>query len=533
VGHEAGKIAAPPAIVGDFLLLPVNGAPQAAIRVFSIASGKEEPLVAVQSIAAAGSIAAAPAALGRGALVITEQGGLFVLDRTAADDVAPFRIVASRPGSLEKAVHYAVPGGSAFWLADRTLTRYRIQGARIEQEAFSDLGMKFLQAPVMEGGTMFQVLQAAGMPGVVVSTFNPETYMPVWQTWLASPLVAEPLLGKDSGKLTAVTKNGGLFRAPPDALKPSEKPWEPLLAIDSSRLTKSLGSLLPLGGERFALTSGAATTQIVIYDPQEQDRQFRRLVSPQEMSAAPGAFGGGLLAPCVNGQVFLLDADALGNMAKPLEPPVKGVTAWSWETPAAVDDKLAVLSDGDRRLMTIGISKADPKALTAVATAATKNGLVSPVAVLGQVVFVVARNAVDATDSLLSFGLPKLTPGKSHVLGTHCAWGPRRVGKMVLVATEEGPAPTEKGRLLAIDERQQVVWQKDLDYGPLAGMPYVSGDEIFLSARSGIVWRISAADGSELGKVDAGCPLGTGPVLIGGRVMIGGHEGSLLEVKRP
>ena len=104
--------------------------------------------------------------------------------------------------------------------------------------------------------------------------------------------------------------------------------------------------------------------------------------------------------------------------------------------------------------------------------------------------------------------------------------GPERVGNLVLLATEEN-------RLLAIDERQQVVWQSVLGYGPLAGVPCLSGGEIFLSARSGMVWRISAADGKELGKVDAGCPLGTGPLVVGSRVIIGGHDGSLLEVKRP
>ena len=56
VGHEAGKIAAPPVIVGDFLLLPVNDAPsEATIRVFSISPGKEgEPLRPVQTIRVAG-----------------------------------------------------------------------------------------------------------------------------------------------------------------------------------------------------------------------------------------------------------------------------------------------------------------------------------------------------------------------------------------------------------------------------------------------------------------------------------------------
>ena len=385
--------------------------------------------------------------------------------------------------------------------------------------------MKFVQRPVIDGDTMFQVLQKAGMPGVTVAAFDLQKNEAVWQTWLAAPLAAEPTLGSLSGKLIAVTASGGVFRAPSADLKPLEKPWQPVLTIDSSRLAKPLCSLLPLRGEIFAMTSGADTTQIVIYDPREQDRQFRWLLSPRDMSVAPGAFAGGLLAACRNGQVFLLDPEARGEMATPMPPPLKDVNTWEWRTPVAVDDNLAVLSDGDKRLMAIHIGSNGDKALTEVAAATTKIRLVSPVAVLGKVVFVIARDAADSTDSLLSFELPGLAPGVSLALHARSAWGPQRVGKCVLVATES--------RLFAIGEQRKVVWQSDLKYGPLAGMPCLSGDEIFLSARRGTVWRISASDGKELGAVDAGCPLGTGPLVVGGRVIIGGHEGSLLETKRP
>ena len=87
-------------------------------------------------------------------------------------------------------------------------------------QAISDLGMRFVQAPVIDGGTMFQVLQKSGMPGVTVSAFDLVKNEAVWQTWLAAPLVAEPTLGPVSGKLTAVTASGGVFRGRPTGLKP-------------------------------------------------------------------------------------------------------------------------------------------------------------------------------------------------------------------------------------------------------------------------------------------------------------------------
>jgi outer membrane protein assembly factor BamB len=535
VGHEAGTISAPPAVVGDFLLLPVNSSPsEAAIRIYSIAKDKAGgPLAAAQAIPVAGSIDMSPVAWGSGAAVVTAQGGLYALARTKGNATEPFQPAASRPVSLNvKSAHYLLPNGNTFLVADRQLTRYATSGDRILPTRTIDLlGMEFVHAPRTDDGAMFAAVKRPAMRGVTVAAFNLDKLDDqdsAWQTWVAAPLVAEPTLGAASGKLTAVTASGGMFRGSPAALPPPEgtkaaiAPWEPVLTVDSGRLSKPLASLLPLPGEMFAMTSGADTNQIVIYDPREQDKQFRRLLSPKEMSVGPGAFAHGLLVPCVDGEVFLLDLEAQGQMARPLPPALQDVKEWNWRTPVAVDDKLAALCDGDKRLMIVNIANTDDgKALAETAAATLKTELTSPVAVVGKVVFV-----ADATDSLLSFSVPGLTSGRPLALGSRCIFGPRRLGDFVLVATA-------KGRLFCVNEQQEVVWQADLKYGPLSGAPFLAGDDIYLSAQSGMVWRVSAASGKELGKVDAGCPLGTGPMLIGTRLIVGGHDGSLLELKKP
>jgi outer membrane protein assembly factor BamB len=549
VGHEAGKIAAPPTVVGDFLFLPVNDAPtEAAIHIYSIAKVADgEPLKAIQTIRVPGSVAASPVALGGGVVVVTEQGGLFALDRFALDrsaldrsaldrsaldhsdagNPAAFQQVASRQVALsEKPAQFAVSDGKTLWVADRQLTRYAIRADRIVPEATGDLGMAFIRPPRIEAGTMFVVLQRTGQPGLTAAAFDLQKNDSIWQTWIAAPLVAAPLLGVPSGKLTAVTASGGMFRTSLaglklDGTKHSGQTLEPILTIDPSRLLKPLVSLLPLPGEMFAMTSGADTRQIVIYDPKEQDKQFRRVLTPQPIAVGPGAFAGGLLTPCKNGQVFLLDAEARGQMARPLPPALADVNVWNWRTPLAIDDQHAVICDGDKRLTMVTTTNSDDgPALTEAAAVTSKVGLVSPLARLGKTVCV-----ADSSNRLLSFGLPGLTQGKSQELGSRCVWGPQQAGKLVLVATENN-------RLFAVNE-QQTVWQAALNYGPLTGLPYVTGDEIYLSSRGGMVVRISAADGKELGKTDVGCPLGTGPLVTGSGVIVGGHEGSLLMVQKP
>ena len=70
-------------------------------------------------------------------------------------------------------------------------------------------------------------------------------------------------------------------------------------------------------------------------------------------------------------------------------------------------------------------------------------------------------------------------------------------------------------------------------YGPLAGAPLAVGDHLLLASRSGVVWRIDAANGKELGKVEVGSPLGAGPTALGDQLLVGGHDGTLYEVRQP
>ena len=329
LGHEAAAIAAPPAVLDDFLLVPINDSPaEATLRILAISKGKEgEPLKPVQAIRLAGHVDATPAAVGHGAAVVTAEGSLFALDRSEAGSPLPFRVVASRQTSLkERAKRYLVSGGAAFWVADEQLTRYavNVDQQRLVPRAVSDVGVKFAGDPSVDGGTVFDVFKKRGMPGVTVSALDIAKNEPVWQTWVGAPLVAEPVVDQLSGKLTAVTASGGMFREAPDGLKPSVPPWQPVLAVESTRLLKPLVSLLPLSGERFAMTSGAETAQIVIYDPKKEQTGCRWLLSPREMAVAPELFAGGLLTPCVDGQVFLLDPDASGEMAKPLAASRRG-----------------------------------------------------------------------------------------------------------------------------------------------------------------------------------------------------------------
>ena len=128
---------------------------------------------------------------------------------------------------------------------------------------------------------------------MTVSVFDLAKHEAVWQTWLAAPLAGELAVGADANKnsgqlITAVTASGGVFRAALDGLKPGCPPWEPLAAIDASMLAKPLRSLLPLPGGMYALTGGADTRDIWLYDPKVGDEPFHFMQCERHVDRAGG-----------------------------------------------------------------------------------------------------------------------------------------------------------------------------------------------------------------------------------------------------
>ena len=54
-----------------------------------------------------------------------------------------------------------------------------------------------------------------------------------------------------------------------------------------------------------------------------------------------------------------------------------------------------------------------------------------------------------------------------------------------------------------------------------------------LASTHGVVWRVDAANGEELSKIDSGCLLATGVVEVAGRLFVGSPDGCLYEVTLP
>ena len=458
-------------------------------------------------------------------LVAAAEGMLYVYDVGGSDPAAPLRKIAESPlTEAESPRRYALLRGDRFWVADTKLARYRLRGAegRLSLGLIAESRSTFLQPPLLLGTTLISV-RRGDLPGVLISALEEDRHDPTWQVRVGAPWPAEPLLAGVAGRLTAVTALGAVFDLDVRGLAGPSVADQPLLALARGELLRPIGSVVAMGGGMFAMVPGGASNQIVLFDPREP-RRFRWFLLPESVLACPPiALAGGLLAPCASGRIFLLDPHSTHDLAEPFAPELAGSAPWRWQRPAAVSRDEAVISDGDRRLYRLRVaaqSGTKPR-LVARGEAVSPPALASPPAVAGSTVY-----AVDVAGTLRSFVLPSLEEGKSFELGGGRVWGPQGFGRRVLLATAEG-------RLLCLGDRQNLLWQIELRHGPLAGPPWDAGRQFVLASTHGVVWRVDAANGEELSKIDSGCPLATGVVEVAGRLFVGSPDGCLYEVTLP
>jgi len=526
LGHQPGSVTTAPVLLGDYLLVAVNdGAHDATLQVLTIQpdrTGKTGPAPKpVQQIRLKGRVQTPLLVDGRRLLVTTDQGAVRVFEVVGSDAKNPLREIADTvledAGNLAR---FALLQGSEFWIADKQLTKYEIQAAnrRLVPKWICAQQSAFLQPPVAAGQTVATVRRRIGRPGACVSAVAMPESEQQWETQLAAPLAGEPVVA-GGDKVIAVTSDGAVFRV--DLGRSGSKVIdEPGESVDASQLKKPLHRALQLPGGLLALAAEAGTDQIGILDPQGQPLRLRWLKTPDTMACAPLSVAGGLLIPGKIGQVFLLDPDGK-PLAEPFQPRIEPGAELNWRTPAAVGDKEAVLADGATKLYRLAVADQPKPHLAALAEATVAEPIVSPVAVVGETAY-----AVDGAGVLAAFELPKLTRAKQLTLSGRCVLGPIAVGGRVLLTTDDE-------KLLCMGAKGERLWQVALPYGPLAGTPLALGGHYLLASQSGVIWRIDAGSGKELGKVDLGLPLGTGVTPLGDQLLVGGHDGTLYEVRQP
>jgi len=531
VGHDTGSIAVPPAVVLNYVLMVENRGHDWSILHVMATNRDGLGVTPVEQHRLRGTVHTPILVFGRRFLVTTDLGGLYVYETPVGGDSKKLRPVGERPATEESPLrHFPLERDGQLWMADRQLTHFEIQFSQAKIKLHDTLhsGESFQQPLQSINEVLFLVRRPPGKPGMVVSAVDMATgETTYWQTHLASSPAGAPLVDRVRRQVIAATSIGGIYELAGSTVTATETQTvnKPIPVNGPGANAPLLVDRLEMGEGVVGFMPGAGARYYLQYDPRKEKLRARwiglQLPGADKTSCQPVLAAGNILSPGKQGPVYLFAPESGAQQAAPFQPPQGDVNQFAWRRPAVSENGTMVISDGSKTVYALTVQEGTPPRLAATAQSPLLgDAIVSPVAVLGDVVY-----AVDQDHQIQSMRLPKLDAAVKLPLGEQPTWGPQRVGQNVLIATDT--------QLVCLDAQQKIRWRADLDQGGLAGTPLAADDHFLITTKRGSLLRIDTASGRETARIDLGQALGSGPIMLGRQVLILGHDSCVHRVALP
>ncbi len=559
LGHGAGSVVLPLVTIGEHVLVSDNsdwnnttlrvfvyGVPAAkeatagnegaaapdpnAPKVVTPPKDAKPSLQPQQTISLVGQLVAPPVVGGQKTeqtvYAATDRGELTALrstDAAAAGSLGATAIVTATP---THEASFAAAAGRRVWLTSNGVTCFRADDAGGGyQKAWTTLAdYRVQQPPALRGDVLIVVARRPGRPGFAVVGISADDGSRRWEIVLAAPPAGglegdattvhwyHSIAGSQNFIMSDVDTAAGKLQvrvAPPNSERSSP-------AMDP---VGALAALPGFGGALVERLEGLDRPADRLWIVQAKSGELQRSPWTDPVDSPPVGVAGGLLLANPAGQMCLIDPTTGKSLADPFQPLVAPGAPPQWLRPAAVPElKEAVVADRQGHVFRLGIAEKPAPHLVAASSAMLAAGLEGDVAVNGEFAFVASMDG-----KLNALGLVDLKGAKQWPLGGELIWGPRRVGKWVLLATES--------ELLCFDSRPELLWHVPLFGGAPIDTPLVDGKNFLVATTDGVVARVDQATGQVKSKLELDQPLAGGPVQAGALWVFTARDGSLLFVK--
>jgi hypothetical protein len=516
LGHGADTISVPAVTSAQHWFLAENaGADLALLHTLRYDAKRPGAMVAVGAAQRInGQVLVPMQDFGRRLLVATERGRIQAYEFEPDRAAQPLRRIAETDTAAPTGtLSHVLFSAGQLWVADHQLARYELQVARgqFAQRWINYKGDTFLTAPQRMGSALIVLRQRAGALGVTAAAAqidddgNRRDGQWIWQTDLAVPPAAAPIVQRAMQEIHVVSGNGALFGIGREELRDGMARAPRMELSDPSRppLTESL----VLDEARLAFTGDQGGSDLIVYDMrQAADRPLERLpldLQGQTLSVPPVAVGNHLVAPCASGMVFLLDSKTGKAAAAPFLPALAPADRVQWLPLAPLPGGAgSILADRQGNLFRLELILTPAPHLASARQQQVDQPIVAPPVASDSNVWLVVRG--DGGDELWVYDVNELQRRQQGALPGRCVWG---------------PYVTEAGVLLQTDQQRLICWDAssqrfdvELQVGRLIGPPRAYGRGWAIASMSGHLMVVESGTGRVQADVEIGETLGSGPV---------------------
>ena len=488
LGHAAGSVAAAPARLGRYLVVAENKTlSDSRWRVFVIDEDGTR-LRPVQQVEVPGWTWSTPAASGSVLWATGDKANATAYAVGTYDQKVPLRPLARLDSDVNAS-------GPAFAIAptERELLVGSGRSARLVLDAengkiaaawtLAEAGPA-LAPPQLAGDLLVLTQQATEGPGVALWGVEPASGSVRWRTVLGAPWRVPPSIGSRGDALVTLGEDGRALALSPDRLTAGGFVEVPL--------PKPGGTRLPPGPLLRLESAGSNLTVLVPAGPADHllvragSADLRRLELPAPLDAAPMFWGSDLLVPSVGGRVDLLDPRTGEARAEPYIEPFDRAHPTRWHAPVALGGDAVALADRSGRVRRLTRSAGPLPRLQVASEHNLGIELLSDPLGLGSAVVLVT-----ADGHIRALAARDLTPIGAWPLEAPLVAAPANVAGRGFLADVAG-------NVYALGPDGQRLWSITLRAGAAAGPPAVAGDSVWFLTRTGALERHALADGALL-----------------------------------
>ncbi len=539
LAHGPGSVEVPPIMTQEHLFIAENTGPGAS-RIHVLRAPRAAPLERAQAPfdLRTGQVKVPPIIYNRRLIVLTDLGAIHVYEVTN-DETKPVEEIKYTATETEPVIGSAVADLNRLWVTTRRLSAFDIQAARgqlTRSNLLKHEGDTFVAPLTLFGETVLHVRRHKLSAGVSVTAAKGSNGEEIWRTDLAVPLAGPPPVDAQQGVISAITAQAELFQVE-GALGGERYINKSDENEGSTELNLVLTERIEVGDGRSVFSGPPGDRRFLLFDPAKESRLDLKIVGKAfgARTTAPVPFAGGLLYPSDVGQVLVLNPSSAAKLAESFQPKLQPGQAVVWHSPAVADPagNEFVVADNRQMLYRVGLSTEGTRHLSPIGAPIDfdKNKsdqvqimCISPLAATSETVAAIVRKG--SRDAVVTFALPDLKPGPETPLEGRQHWGPERVGNTILIANEiDG--------LMCFDSAGSRRWAVPMKHGPLVGVPLLSGGDFVFACQNGVIWRVAATTGQDVGIAQLDEPLAVGPVELGSRLLVGTSDGTLQIVPLP
>ena len=508
LGHRAGSVAAAPARVGLFYILPENHEfDRGRWRVFLLDESGVK-LKPVQELPVGGWTTATPANSGPVAWSCSDRGELIAYSIGPYDAKAPFTPIARiAPGeALEGPAFPRARSEREFWLASSRSGRFELdldRGKLATSWTRREAGPA-LAPPQAFDRVLVLTQQAEGGPGSALWGLDPSSGEVRWRTTLGGSWAAGPLGSSSGDRLEFLGGDGRGLALGLDAIRLGGFVEGPLARPGVFQLPATTSQHLEIDGLSIVVPT-PESAQVMV---REAAGEYRAVDLPAPLASPALALGKDLLIPGLDGRIYLIDPRTGASAADPYVPPFDRSRPIRWRTPAAVDGGAFVLADSEATLRRLSVDRTTRPRLLATAELKLDRPLAADPASTGSSVLVLT---VDG----------KVRSLASRDLGPQGSW-PLEASRLVgpVVVAEHAFVGDSAGNVLAFAPDGRRIWSAKLRGTTAAGPPAVLDRSAWFLGRDGSIQRFSMADGSPQARAMLDVLPSGGPIAVGSTLVV-------------